>query len=435
MRLKRITALQLAASVLCSGASAHPLADPGPGDVAPAHALAWSFEPWVLASLAIAWWWYGLGLRRIRREGVRVGLGTPQAMAFVAGMASLFIALVSPIDTVGAELFSVHMVQHLLLMMVAAPLLVSSTPVTAFLWAFPPVQRKRIGRVWNALGLTRAVRFLTGPLVVWIAFSSAFVFWHIPASYQWALQSELVHTLEHLSFFVTALAFWTIVIEPSGRRRIGYGPTLLFVATTAVVNGLPGALMIFAPRPLYPAHAHGVAHWGLTLIQDQQLAGLIMWIPAGFVYLVAVCWLFLRWLQEEERQARAAVSGTGPLLACVLACFGPLAGCYDGWGEQTPGAVANAGGDAHRGAALIQKFGCGACHTIPGISGADGLVGPPLETIARRVYIAGVLPNSPDNLAAYIENPQQFVPGNVMPVMGISHDQARDIAAYLSKAR
>jgi cytochrome c2 len=112
---------------------------------------------------------------------------------------------------------------------------------------------------------------------------------------------------------------------------------------------------------------------------------------------------------------------------CVL-----LGGCDDETAEY-PGVQVR--GDAGRGARLIAQYGCGGCHIVPGISGADGLVGPPLNKMARRVYIAGLLRNSPDNLAAWIENPQAIVPGNAMPAMGISNDQARDIVAYLYTLR
>jgi cytochrome c2 len=114
---------------------------------------------------------------------------------------------------------------------------------------------------------------------------------------------------------------------------------------------------------------------------------------------------------------------------CVL-----LGGCYDEMADYTT-VHDPSRGDAGRGARLIAQYGCGGCHIVPGISGADGLVGPPLNKMARRVYIAGLLRNSPDNLAAWIENPQAIVPGNAMPAMGINNEQARDIVAYLYTLR
>jgi putative membrane protein len=255
------------------------------------------------------------------------------------------------------------------------------------------------------------------------------VLWHVPAIYQWALFDPVPHTFEHLCFFVTSLAFWTLVIEPSGRRRLSYGATLVFVATAAILGGLPGALMIFASRPLYPVHADGAAFWGLTLVEDQQLAGLLMWIPAGLVHMASICWLFQRWLVDAER--RASKGPPAPRAASLLALFGSLALLGGGGGAHAQSATADIAGDASQGAALIRHYGCGSCHTIPGISGADGLVGPPLNSMGRRIFIAGVLRNSPENMMAWLEEPQRFVPGNAMPNMGITRRDAQNITAYL----
>jgi cytochrome c len=125
-----------------------------------------------------------------------------------------------------------------------------------------------------------------------------------------------------------------------------------------------------------------------------------------------------------------------PLLrmAVIALAVGLLGGCYDEMADYTA-LHAPSGADASSGARLIGQYGCGKCHIVPGISGAEGLVGPPLNKMARRVYIAGLLRNSPDNLAAWIENPQAIVPGNAMPAMGINHRQAQDIVAYLYTLR
>lgn len=390
------------------------------------HDFAWSFEPWVVISLSVVSLLYGIGIYRLYHEvGSERVLDRWRIAAFALGMLTLFIALCSPIDAVGAELFSVHMVQHLLLMLAAPPLLVWSRPAIAFVWAFSQNWRKRIGRFWTGAGLGGVFAFLMQPLMVWVLFVGSFAFWHLPRAYSWALHNEFIHAIEHFSFFLTALAFWTIVIEPSGRRRLNYGASLLYVTITAIVSGLPGALMILSPRPLYTDHAAGVAAWGLTLIEDQQLAGLIMWIPAGAIYIGAAIWLFVRMLQDSERTGFAVRRSAVLSLLIVL---GPL---LAGFGERAQAAEANFG-DPDRGATLMGKFGCGACHTIPGIEGADGLVGPPLNHMGKRVYVAGVLRNTPDNMTAWLRDPQKIVPNNAMPDVGLDEQQARDVAAYLS---
>jgi cytochrome c2 len=127
----------------------------------------------------------------------------------------------------------------------------------------------------------------------------------------------------------------------------------------------------------------------------------------------------------------------GHLIAAALA-LAPMGGLLPlvGWEPQTAQAQENpTGGDPKRGAALIQRYGCGTCHTIPGITGADGVVGPPLTMVGRRIYIAGVLRNTPDNLTRWIRDPQKIVPGNAMPDMGITEPEARDLAAFLQTLR
>ena len=232
----------------------------------------------------------------------------PALGAFAAGLLVLLAALSNPADRISDQLFCAHMVQHLTLMLVAAPLLVQGRTAIVFLWALPGNLRRSGGSWWTRSGLSRALRPLVShPVMIWGWFCGFFVFWHLPRPYAWALGNEGIHVLEHLAFLLSAFAFWSVVIEPLGRRRLDYGATLLFVATAAIVSGLPGALMILAARPLYGAHAEGVAAWGLTLVQDQQLGGLIMWVPAGFAYLLAMAVLFVRWLRAaESRAARLA---------------------------------------------------------------------------------------------------------------------------------
>jgi cytochrome c2 len=297
-----------------------------------------------------------------------------------------------------------------------------------FLLALPRSARKTVARFWVGSGANRLYQGLMHPLVVWILFCGAFIFWHTPRPYQWALDRQWVHILEHLSFFLTSLAFWSIVWPPrASRRRLQHGTTLLFIVSTAVLSGLPGALMIFSPRPLYPGHAAGVGQWGLTLLEDQQLAGLIMWIPAGGAYVLAAALILLAWLRDAEiRAVRAAQRGI-VLIAMLSATGMLLAGCN----REKEAHLANWDGDAHRGASLVQSFGCGQCHEIPNIAHANGNVGPPLQHIGTRAYIAGFLNNSPDNMSLWIENPQRILPGNAMPAMGISQQDSHDITAFL----
>jgi putative membrane protein len=268
--------------------------------------LGWNWNPWILASVVLAVFGYVWGLLR-SNGAVRARLfGGFRYAAFAAGIVTLFSALISPFDTLDDQLFSAHMVQHLVLLMIAPPLLILGRPALACLWAFPLPARRAIGRVWIRSGLKHAVHVLMSPIFVWLLCSAVLWFWHLPGPYGWALGSESVHAFEHICFFVTSLMFWSLVLEPLGRRRMDYGSTLLFVATFGVQTGLLGALLTFAGRPLYAAHLSTAAAWGLTPLEDQQLAGLIMWIPASLIHLTTLGVLFVVWMQTAERQAITA---------------------------------------------------------------------------------------------------------------------------------
>jgi cytochrome c oxidase assembly factor CtaG/cytochrome c2 len=424
--------MQLKSALLACSLAAVPAAAAAHG-LSPADSLSnvlltgWKPEAATAIPMAIATVWYASGVFRLVQENKLETISRGRVLSFVAGIAVLMIALQSPIDVLSRDLFSVHMSQHLLLMLAAPPLLVWSDSPIMFLRAFPRQIRKFMARVWIGAKLHSIYSWLRHPLVVWMAFCGAFVFWHAPRPYQWALDNDGVHILEHLSLFVTSCAFWSLVLPSRGRRQLQHGPALLLVVSTAVISGHPGALMIFAPRPLYPAHAIGVIRWGMTLMQDQQLAGLIMWIPAGGAYIVAVVVVFLEWFRESERRALRAARRGMALLALVT-LVGPLLG---GCESEETSSLANFGGDAHRGAELVSKYGCGNCHTIPRIASARGNVGPPLAGVGTRTYLAGFVRNSPDNMALWVRDPQRILPGNAMPTMGISESDSRDITAFL----
>ena len=270
--------------------------------------LGWNWNPLILASLALAGLAYVRGLFHLN-TAVRARLfGRLRYAAFAAGIVTLFIALISPFDILDDQLFSAHMVQHLVLLMIAPPLLILGRPALACFWAFPLPGRRAIGRVWIRSGLKHAVDLVMSPIFVWLLCSAALWFWHLPGPYGWALGSESVHAFEHVCFFLTSLMFWSLVLEPLGRRRMDYGSTLLFVATFGVQTGLLGALLTFAGRPLYAAHLSTTAAWGLTPLEDQQLAGLIMWIPASLIHLTTLGVLFVVWMHTAERHAITAAA-------------------------------------------------------------------------------------------------------------------------------
>jgi putative membrane protein len=261
----------------------------------------WARDPFIIAGLALTAWLYWRGLRRVWRESTRGRkIRRWEAWAFAGGWLALFVALVSPLHPWGEVLFSAHMTQHEVLMLVAAPLLVLGRPLVPFIWALPARWRPAVGGLGKRRGMKALWRFLTNPLAAWALHAVALWVWHVPALFQATLRSDLVHTLQHLSFLGSALLFWWALVH--GRRGLmGYGAAVLYMFTTSVHSGVLGALITFAHSPWYPAYANSTTSWGLTPLEDQQLGGLIMWIPAGLVYIIAGLALMAGWMRESER--------------------------------------------------------------------------------------------------------------------------------------
>jgi putative membrane protein len=261
----------------------------------------WEIDPGVVIPLAISAVLYAIGCRR------HVGLTRVQRACFWAGWLSLIVALVSPLHPLGEVLFSAHMVQHEILMLVSAPLLVVSRPLVTFLWAAPFEWRRTLGRWSKAKPIRGSWLWLSAPLTAWWIHAIAIWVWHAPPLMDAALKSDLVHTAQHLSFFLSALLFWWALFYAHGRRA--YGSGVLYIFTTAVHTGILGALLTFAPLPWYVPYANTTQAWGLTPLQDQQIGGLIMWVPASIVYLAAGLYLFAAWMRESdillERVSRA----------------------------------------------------------------------------------------------------------------------------------
>jgi cytochrome c oxidase assembly factor CtaG len=254
---------------------------------------AWEFDPGVvipLAFSAILYW---------RGASVAHGIRRREIACFWAGWITLAVALVSPVHPMGESLFSAHMLQHELLMVLAAPLLVLGRPLVPFLWGMPEGMRRTIGRASKAPGFQRTWRGITRPFVAWWIHAIALWTWHMPVLFDATLRSDAVHTAQHISFLGSALLFWWSVL--GGREsRISAGAGIVYIFTTAVHTSVLGALLTFSPTLWYPAYSNTTAAWGLTPLEDQQLGGLIMWIPAGITYVVAGLWLLASWLRESE---------------------------------------------------------------------------------------------------------------------------------------
>jgi putative membrane protein len=259
---------------------------------------AWSWEPLVVLGLALSAWLYLRGVRALwRSAGSGHGIRTWEAVAFGLGWLTLAAALVSPLHRLGGVLFTAHMAQHELLMAVAAPLLVLGRPIVPFLWALPISWRRTAGTVSATAPVKNTWELMTLPLVAWGAHAVAIWAWHAPGLYQATLGSETMHTLQHVSFLGTALLFWWALLR--GREgRLGRPAAVIYLFTTAVHTSLLGALLTFSERLWYPLYDATTGPWGLTSLEDQQLAGVIMWVPAGLAYLLAALGLAATWLRE-----------------------------------------------------------------------------------------------------------------------------------------
>ena len=273
--------------------------------VAPHDALSsWGAPPLEMAMLILMTLWYCLGVRALwQRAGRGRGVSRLQVVGFISGTGVMWLALASPIDAMSEALFSAHMVQHLLLLVVAAPLMVIGAPILPFMWAMPIGARKGVGKWRRRNSWVRAtVHRLTSPSVVFALQSVALWLWHLPAMYQLALRNPAVHAIEHLSFVITASMFWWVLAQPVGRRRVNVGGGLLMIGGTLAQGAALGALLTFSKTAWYPAHTNGALLWGMTALGDQQLAGLIMWVPAGLAYLGAAAVLFVRWMNADARR-------------------------------------------------------------------------------------------------------------------------------------
>jgi cytochrome c oxidase assembly factor CtaG len=235
--------------------------------------------------------------------------------AFLAGLAVVAVALAPPLDGAAGRRLSAHMVQHLLLVLVAAPLLVAGRPGAVVLGALPVEARARLGRVGHRRRWRLVRRAVTHPVVVLTVAVGGFWAWHLPALYDAALHHAPLHVAEHATFLVGAGLFWSVVLDPGPRRRLGLPATCGFVFAAMLVNIWLAAGLTFSTTPLYPAY-QGVAGGGPALA-DQQLAGVIMWLPADVVYFVTLLALLRRLLADLGRRMRrrdeaaAAIAGAG----------------------------------------------------------------------------------------------------------------------------
>lgn len=272
------------------------------GDGAHAGELRWTLDAWVTVPLALSALWYTIGYRRLRRRA-RHASHHAAAACFASGWIVLAAALVTPLHAAGERSFAAHMFEHELLMLVAAPLLVLSRPLGVALWAFALPVRHALAAGGNRW-LSGTWRRLTQPVVATLLQAAVLWLWHAPRLFDLALAYPGWHVVQHVSFLASALLFWWAVLQGHARNRVGVAVGCLFF--TATVSGALGALMAFSASPWYAGYAaSGLDAFGLTPAQDQQLAGVLMWVPGGLVHAGAGLALLARKLRENPGTAHA----------------------------------------------------------------------------------------------------------------------------------
>ena len=265
-------------------------------DASGATHLGWSFEPFVVAPLFMFALLYARGSFHLRRRGN--ASRKREQLFFWAGLVTLALALCSPLHSLGTQVFAAHMIEHEVLMVVSAPLLVLARPGAALLWGLPPSLRAMLAAIPQASWVRRLWTGLTElwsatvihALVLWV--------WHTPALFRPVLASESVHVLQHASFLGSALLFWTAIFRCERAGSQGAAVAALFL--TSLQAALLGALLTMSHVLWYPFAPDPLPVCGLTRFEDQSLAGLIMWIPACMAYVVVALVVVARWLSALE---------------------------------------------------------------------------------------------------------------------------------------
>ncbi|NLS06385.1 cytochrome c oxidase assembly protein [Rhizobium sp. P32RR-XVIII] len=259
--------------------------------------LAWSFDPFVVYLLAVAGTLYVMGSWKLWQRSSAVHLSMAwRGIGFAAGWFTLAMALVSPLHWLGEHLFTFHMIEHEIIMAVSAPLFVLARPAAVFLWGLPNGIRRWIGGKMGTSPARAIWTGLTGGTVATILHGVAIWGWHAPALFDATVTNVALHRLQHLSFFVTAVLFWWAI-----RWRSDFGVAAWHVFLTMLHTALLGALIALSPHVLYHAQTQAAGDWGLTPPEDQVLAGMVMWIPAGTIYAAAALGLIASWILNSSR--------------------------------------------------------------------------------------------------------------------------------------
>jgi putative copper resistance protein D len=296
----RRLALALATAAVGASVPGSALAhgDAAPEPIFPSVLLAWSLDPVPLLGVAIAAAAYVWATRRVVATG-RTPHPRWRVASFLAGLAAIVVALSSPIEAYEGVLFSVHMVQHMLLELVAAPLLLLGAPVTLALRVVsPPVRRSLLGILHS-----RVVALVTFPLVGWLLFAAVNWGWHFSTLYDQALENAALHYFQHATFLGAALLFWWPVVGADpGRWRLPYPVRLFYLFLAMPQNSFLGVALMGASSVLYPHYLSNLRTWGPTALADQSVGGILMWVGGDIVFLIGMGAVVAAWVRHEDRR-------------------------------------------------------------------------------------------------------------------------------------
>jgi len=264
----------------------------------------WSLPVWLTLSVLLTAAVYLRGwfaLRRTRREqfsGWRLA-------SFIAGLASLWLSIGSPLDAFADVLLSAHMVEHLILMSLVPPLVLLGLPLVPLLRGLPKALRKGVaGPLLRLRPLRRFAHWITTPLVAWIAMNFSFLVWHTPAAYDFALEHENWHDFEHVCFLFTSLLFWNCLIRPwPARPRPQSWTILLYLISADVVNSILSAFLAFCGRTVYPFYVNNPNPFGIAPLPDQVLGAVLMWVFGSTAFLIPAAAITFRLLQPAHNGA------------------------------------------------------------------------------------------------------------------------------------
>ncbi len=264
----------------------------------------WSWRPEILLPLLVVGGAYTIGWWRMA-QGSASRVPPWRLTLALGGLMSIMVALVSPLASLAQALFLAHMVQHMLLMMVAPPLLLLADPLPEILWGLPRTVRLRLGHLLvSGAPLRTAVQRLTWAPAAWLISAVALWMWHLPAAYEAALRVDVFHDLEHGVFFWAGVLFWWPVINPGPhvRGQIPYMLRIVYLILGAFQKGLLGLLLTMSPLVLYDSYASTAPVWGLSPLEDQAWGGVIMWGVGGAIDMAAVLVLLFKFFSLGERE-------------------------------------------------------------------------------------------------------------------------------------